>query len=319
VRVWAGLAEGLGIRATARGCEVGPHTGLQWWGAAAAQRRAFAASCLCALHLEQLQLAAWYAVWRDRHAGARSDAEAIQRRERSPSWVWTALAPRSQLLVVVDVGSRTRALAQRVGPQVTEGVAPGCAPRWLTDGRKDSATARLPPCGHWRQPQRRQDNGPRPKPRWRPRPALLYAHVVQSYRRRRRVGGTHRVGCGPQWAIAQVWAACGWTMHTALVERLNLASRQRVAASGRRGNTLCQGEAGVRDQLAVFQVYHHVVLPHASLRQPLPAPEVTHGRGAAKVWRPWTPAMAADLPEHVWSLQEVLLSRVPPGPQPQTV
>ena len=52
--------------------------------------------------------------------------------------------------------------------------------------------------------------------------------------------------------------------------RLNLDIRQRVAAIGRRVNTRCQGEAGVRDQLALFQVYHNFVLPHASLRQRLP-------------------------------------------------
>jgi hypothetical protein len=55
VRVLACLAEGLGIRATARVFEVAPTTVLQWLGEAAEQRRAFSASFLCDLHLEQLQ------------------------------------------------------------------------------------------------------------------------------------------------------------------------------------------------------------------------------------------------------------------------
>jgi len=76
-----------------------------------------------------------------------------------------------------------------------------------------------------------------------------------------------------------------------------------------------KGEAGLRDQLTLFHVYHNFVLPHASLRQPLPAPEVTNGRGSAKLWRPCTPAMAAGLTDHVWSLTEVLFYRVPPWPQ----
>ena len=150
-----------------------------------------------------------------------------------------------------------------------------------------------------------------------PRPALLYAQVVKAYRRRRLVGVTHRVVFGSRLAIEQMLARCGWTINTSLVERLNLDIRQRVAAIGRRVNTLCQGEAGVRDQLALFQVYHNFVVPHASLRQPLPAPEVTNGRGSAKVWRPCTPAMAAGLTDHVWTLREVLVYRVPPWPQPQ--
>ncbi|MDH3600619.1 MAG: hypothetical protein OEU26_13375 [Candidatus Tectomicrobia bacterium] len=71
------------------------------------------------------------------------------------------------------------------------------------------------------------------------------------------------------------------------------------------------------DQLALFQTYHNFVLPHASLRQPLRVPEPTHGSGSAKLWRPCTPAMAAGLTDHVWSLKEVLFYRVPPWPQPQ--
>ena len=90
-----------------------------------------------------------------------------------------------------------------------------------------------------------------------------------------------------------------------------------MAAIGRRVNTLCQGDTGLRDQLALFQVYHNFVLPHASVRQPLLIPEPTNGRGSAKRWRPCTPAMAAGLTDHVWSLKEVLLYRVPPWPQPQ--
>ena len=109
-----------------------------------------------------------------------------------------------------------------------------------------------------------------PKPRWMPLPELLYAQVVKSYRRRRLVGVKHRVVFGTQLAIAQVLATYGWTINTAFVERLNLDSRQGVAAIGRRVNTWCQGEAGLREQLALFQASHNFVVPHASLRQPLP-------------------------------------------------
>jgi hypothetical protein len=317
VRVLAGLAEGLGIRATARGFEVDPNPVRRWLGAAAEQLCAFSAYFLCDLHVEQLQLDELYAVLRELKAGEISEDAAITRLERSPSWVWTAMDPTSKLLVVVEVGCRTLAMAQRVVHQVTRVLAPGWVPLFLTDGLKDYATAFLTQFGYWMQPQRRQDKGPRPKPRWLPLPALLYGQVGKSYRRRRRVGVKHRVVFGTQLAIGQVLAACGWTINTACVERLNLDIHQCVAAIGRRVNTLCQGETGLRDQLALFQVYHNFVLPHASLRQPLLVPEATHGRSSAKGWRPWTPAMAAGLTDHVWSLREVRLYRVPPWPQLQ--
>jgi IS1 family transposase len=317
VHVLACLAEGLGIRATARVFEVAPNTVLAWLVEAAEQLRAFSAYFLCDLHLEQLQLDEVYAVLRDLKAGAISDDEALRRLERSPSWVWTAMDPQSKLLVVVEVGSRTLAMAQRVVHQVIQVLAPDCVPLFLTDGLKDYATALLTHFGHWTHPARRQDKGPLPKPRWMPLPQLCYAQVVKSYRRRRLVGVTHRVVFGTRLAIEQVLAACGWTINTAFVERLNLDIRQRVAAIGRRVNTLCQGEAGLRDQLVLFQVYHNFVVPHASLRQRLLIPEVTNGSGSAKVWRPCTPAMAAGLTDHIWSLKEVLLYRVPPWPQAQ--
>ena len=192
VRVLACLAEGLGIRATARVFEVAPHTVLQWLAEAAEQLRTFSASFLCALHLEQLQLDELYAVLRAFKAGEITDDEALQRLERSPSWVWTAMDPTSKLLVVVDVGCRTLAMAQRVVHQVSRALAPGCVPLFLTDGLKDYATALLTHFGAWMQPERRQAKGPMPKPRWMPLPALRDAQVVKSYRRRRLVGSRTR-------------------------------------------------------------------------------------------------------------------------------
>jgi IS1 family transposase len=318
VRVLACLAEGLGIRATARVFEVDPNTVLRWLVEAAEQLKTFSQYFLCAVHVEQVQLDELYAVLREVKAGALTENDALERLERSRYWVWTAMDPESKLLLVIDVGTRTMAMAQRVVHQLVQRLAPDCVPLFLTDGFKDYAMALLAHFGHWMQPERRQDKGPVPKPRWMPLPGLLYAQVVKSYRRRRIVGVKHRVVFGTQLAIEQVLAACGWTINTAFIERLNLDIRQRVAAVGRRVNTLCRGEEGLLAQMVVFQTYHNFVVPHASLRQPLPIAEATNG-GSAKVWRPYTPAMAAGLTDHVWTLQEVLLFRVPPWPQPQTV
>jgi hypothetical protein len=61
VHVLACLAEGLGIRATARVFEVDPNTVLHWLVEAAERLRAFSAYFLCDLHVEQLQLDELYA------------------------------------------------------------------------------------------------------------------------------------------------------------------------------------------------------------------------------------------------------------------
>jgi len=137
-----------------------------------------------------------------------------------------------------------------------------------------------------------------------PLPQLLYAQVVKTVRRRRLVRVRHRIVFGTREAIQQVLAACGWQINTAFVERVNLTIRQHVAAVRRRVSTLCKGEDGLRQQLSLYHVYYNFCLPHASVRQPLLPPEPTHGTGSAKCWQLRTPAMAAGLTDHVWTLRE---------------
>jgi hypothetical protein len=210
-------------------------------------------------------------------------------------------------------------MAQRFVHHVAQVLAPDCAPLFLTDGFRAYLTALLTHSGYWGQPPRRQGKGPRPKPRWLPLPQLRYAQVIKTVRRRRLVRVSHRVVFGTLEAVNAVLAPHGWHINTAFVERLNLPIRQHVAAVGRRVSTLCKGEDGLRQQLAVFHSYYNFCLPHASVCQPLLQPEPTHGTGSAKQWRPCTPAMAAGLTDHVWTLREVLMFRVPPWPQPAGV
>jgi hypothetical protein len=188
-----------------------------------------------------------------------------------------------KLSLAVDIGQRTLAMAQRLVHQVTHVLAPHGAPLLLTDGFREYLTA-------------------------------LVTHYGQ-YRRRRIVRVQHRVVFGVREAIESILAKRGWKMNTSCIERLNLALRQHVAAIGRRANTLCTHEAGLRQQLALFQVYHNFVLPHASWRVPLP--EVVQGTKSVQRWQQRTPAMAAGLTDRVWSRREVLRYRVPPWPQSQ--
>ena len=110
-------------------------------------------------------------------------------------------------------------------------------------------------------------------------PELLYAQVVKSYRRRRIVGVKYRVVFGTMERVQQVLAACGWKINTAFVERLNLDIRQRVAAVGRRVNTLCQGEDGLRQQLAVYHATTQFLPAPCEL-----APAVAGSRAHQRQW-----------------------------------
>src|SRR5215475_3799799 len=316
VRVIACLAEGLGIRGTARVFEVDPNTVLQWLVEAAEQLRAFSRYILHDVRVRQVQLDELFALLSAVKDGAVSAAEAIERLERSPQWVWVVMDPESKLLLAIDVGERTLAMGQRVVHQVVRVLAPDCAPLFLTDGFREYLTALLTHYGQWVQPPRPHATGPAPKPRWMPLSQLLYAQVVKTVRRRRLVRVSHRVVFGTLEAVNAVLTPHGWHINTAFIERLNLTIRQHVAAVGRRVSTLCKGEDGLRQQLALFHCYYNFCLPHASLCQPLPQPGSTNGTGSAAQWRPCTPAMAAGLTDRVWTLREVLMFRVPPWPQP---
>lgn len=161
VRVLAGFAAGLGMRAPARGFAVAPNTVWHWRVEAAEPRWALARYCRCEGHVTQGPLDAVYAVLRDLKAGASRDDEAMKRRERSSCWGWSAMAPERHWLVVIDVGTRPWEMAQRVGQQVAPVVAPGGMPLVLPDGLQEYGTALLAPFGSGRQAERRRDQGPR--------------------------------------------------------------------------------------------------------------------------------------------------------------
>src|SRR4030095_5470797 len=251
--VWAvgALAEGLGIRAVARVFEVDPNTVLAWLVEVADHATAFSQYFLHDVHVTQVQLDELFALLSAVKTGEVSEAEAVERLSRSPHWVWAAIDPVTKLLLTVAVGDRTLAMAQHGVHQVVPVRAPECVPLFLTDGFKEYATALLTHDGQWVQPARQRAQGPAPKPRWMPLPGLLYAQVVKTVRRRRLVRVHHRVVFGTLAAIEQVLAAHGWHLNTAFVERINLTIRQHVAAVGRRVSTLCKGEDGVRQQLAL--------------------------------------------------------------------
>jgi IS1 family transposase len=286
---------------------------------AAEQLKAFSSYFLHELHIKQIQLDELYAVLSAVRDGDMSEAEANERLSRSPHWVWTAMDPETKMLLSMQVGDRTLAMAQAVLHHLAQVLAPGCVPLFLSDGYPHYLTAIVTHFGCWVHLSWKQATGPAPKPRWMPLPQLCYAQVIKTVRRRRLVRVSHRVVFGSLETVQQVLATYGWQINTAFVERLNLSLRQRVAAMRRRSATSCKGEEGLRQPLVLFQVYHNFCLPHASLRQPLRQPVLTNGMGSAKQWRPCTPAMAAGLTDHAWSLKEVLLYRVPPWPQPRTV
>ena len=236
--------QGLGIRAVARVFEVDPNTVLAWLIEVADHATAFSRYFLHDVRVTQVQLDELFALLSAVKMGEVSAAEAVERLARSPHWVWAAIDPVTKLPLTVDVGDRTRAMAQRVVHQVVQVVAPGCVPLFLTDGFKEYTTALLT---HYGSGSSRRARGTRPgaETTLDAMARAVSAQGIKTVRRRRLVRVRHRVVVGTLEAVEHVLAACGWQLNTAFIERLNLSFRQHVAAVGRRVTTLCKGEQGL--------------------------------------------------------------------------
>ena len=155
------------------GCEICQSISLQWLVEAAELLPAFSLHVLHDVRVRQVQLDELFALLSAVKDEAVSEAEAIERLERSPQWVWVAMDPESKVLLAIDVGNCTLVLAHRVVHQVVQVLAPDCTPLFLTDGFREYLTALLTHYGHWVQLSRRQVTGPAPQPRWMPLPQLL--------------------------------------------------------------------------------------------------------------------------------------------------
>jgi hypothetical protein len=120
--VWAvgALAEGLGLRAVARGFEVDPQTVLAWLVDVAEHATAFAPSFLHDVRVTQVPLDALCAFRSAVKAGAVTERDALTRLSRSPHGVWTAMDPVTKRLRAIAAGERPRAMAQGVGQQVAQ-------------------------------------------------------------------------------------------------------------------------------------------------------------------------------------------------------
>jgi transposase-like protein len=148
--------------------------------------------------------------------------------------------------------------------------------------------------------------GRRGRPRLVMEQGLLVGQVVKRYVRRRVVSVERRVVRGTKKAIAAVLAAThtGTGINTADIERLNATFRASLAPLVRRGRALAHTEAVLSAGMWLVGCTYNFCWLHESLRQRAPA-------GAPWKWQERTPAMAARLTDHRWTMCELLGYQVP--------
>jgi len=150
--------------------------------------------------------------------------------------------------------------------------------------------------------------GRRGRPRLVLEPGLLLGQVVKRYVQRRVVSVERRVVRGTEAAIAAVLSAtAGNSINTAYIERLNATFRASLAPLVRRGRAIPHKEVVLSAGIWLVGCAYNFCWLHQSLR--LAAP-----RGTPWKWQERTPAMAAGLTTHCWTMQELLRYQVPLSP-----
>ena len=151
-------------------------------------------------------------------------------------------------------------------------------------------------------------NGKRGRPRLRPWDGVLIAQVVKQHARKRVVGVTRRVVQGT-WSQVEALlqqTQGGRLINTAYIERLNATFRSRITALVRRGRALARHMPTLHHMMYLVGTVYNFCTYHNSLRVPLYLP---HQR---RRWLRRTPAIAAGITDHRWTVDELLLFRVPP-------
>jgi hypothetical protein len=221
--------------------------------------------------------------------------------------VWMALAlavPTRLWLGGAISGSRDLPLITRLVQRVR---ACAAAPAILVcvDGLASYATAFLK---LFRQPI---CTGRRGRPRLVLPDGFQFAQVVKHAAKRRVVGVTQRVVRGTLDGVEAVLTATatGTVINTAYIERLNATFRARLAPLVRRTRAAARQTATLEAGMWLVGTCDNFCWPHHSLRQ---------RRGTAEppgsTWVERTPAQAAGLTDHRWSVHELLTCQVPPPP-----
>jgi transposase-like protein len=137
------------------------------------------------------------------------------------------------------------------------------------------------------------------RPRLRPWRNVCIAQVVTRYAQRRVVDVERRIVDGTPARVETLRrrAQGDGVSNTADIERLNATWRERLASLTRRGRALVRRTLTLQQGMYLIETVYHCCTPHTSLAQ----------AGATT-----TPAMAAGITAHCWSVQALRSYHVPP-------
>ena len=306
------VAEGLGVRATARTNHVDKDTVLRWVKRAGQHSQRLAEYMMQGLELAQAQMDELWTFVRKKQRQL-SDWEK-ENTAYGDNWIWIVFDPVHKLIPAVVVGERTEKEAMGLLSVLKARLAKGALPLFTSDSLAHYVQAILQVFGKWIQPKRKGNRGRFPKPRPVAQEGLHYATVHKERKKGHLVSVTTKVVYGKSEKIRARLEELGQTINTSYVERINLTLRHLVSRLHRKTLCFSKEREYLEYHLHLALAYYHFVLYHASLRERLPEPIPTRGNGSPKIWKYQTPAMSAGLTNHKWSMEDLLMFQVSAGP-----
>lgn len=140
-------------------------------------------------------------------------------------------------------------------------------------------------------------------------PRLYIGTVIKHTVKRRVTEVVRRMSYG-QWRKAKKLIKVskgGKKLNTSFIERLNGTFRERLASLTRKCRHAASSIETIQTGIYLIGCTYNFCFPHRELSKA----QTKGGFG-----RPYTPAMASSLTDHVWSVRELLLYKVPPPPLP---
>jgi hypothetical protein len=135
------------------------------------------------------------------------------------------------------------------------------------------------------------------RPRFRPWRNVLISHVVKRYERRRVVETERRLVDGTPARVETIRRRSqgGGVINTAYIARLNATFRERLAPLGHRCRALASYTLTLHEGMFLVGTVYNFCTPHKSLHHA----------------QQMTPAIAAGLTDHCWTMHELLSFHVP--------
>lgn len=145
------------------------------------------------------------------------------------------------------------------------------------------------------------------RPRLQEWPRIWIAQAIKQSEQGKLLGVERRVIQGSEAEIAGMLERTqgGRVINTAFIERLNATFRQCLATLARRSRAIARKSETLEAAMNLVGTIYNFCCEHESLRLP--------GLIGGHKWLGRTPAMAAGISEHRWSIKELLSYRVAPS------